>query len=256
MRSFRRTRLYFILSVLFALSCLGLSILGALKVRSLLYDESSFNLRIVEVDGALENLTVKELADITGRMCGGRNLVTLDVDPLLEELMSLPWVSKVKAVKRLPHTLVLSVVEHVPAAYWNDNGLFDAATRSVFYPKALPRLPLVRLSAPADDEAASLYDAAALCLKILQGTPLVMVEAELDRAHVLSLTLREGTVLILGRIDAQGAWRKIIADRLQRFARSFNQLGSNLNQIEYADLRYDSGFAVRFRSQDESNHGE
>ncbi len=256
MRSFRRTRLHFILSVLFALSCLGLSILGALKVRSLLYDENSFTLRMVEVDGALEHLTVRELADITGRMCGGRNLVTLNVAPLLEELMSLPWVSKVKAVKRLPHTLILSVVEHVPAAYWNDNGLFDAATRSVFYPKTLPRLPLVRLSSPADDEAAALYDAAAMCLKILQGTPLTMVEARLDQAHGMSLTLKEGTVLILGRLSAQAGSRKAIADRLERFARSFKQLGSNLNQIEYADLRYDSGFAVKFRSQEKSNRGE
>lgn len=250
MRSFRRTRLYFILSLLFALMCLGLSILGALKVRNLLYDESSFNLRIVEMDGALEHVTVKELADITGRMCGGKNLVTLDTEPLLQELSSLPWVSKVKAVKRLPHTLVLSVVEHVPAAYWNDNGMFDAAARSVFYPKSLPRLPLVRLEAPNDEEAGTLYDAAASCLKILQGTPLVMVKAGLDRAHVLRLTLKEGTVLILGRLSSGTAGRSQITQRLERFVRSFNQLGRSLDQIEYADLRYDSGFAVKLRSED------
>lgn len=34
--------------------------------------------------------------------------------------------------EKMPDTIVLSVIEHVPAAYWNDNGIYDARTKSIF----------------------------------------------------------------------------------------------------------------------------
>ena len=146
----------------------------------------------------------------------------------------------------MPDTLVISLIEHVPAAYWNDNGLYDAAAQQVFYPD-LARFnePLVRLSAPHDELAPEVYAQAVIFTRALARYGLQMRAVMLDNIRCLRITLVNGTVLILGR-DNEHA---LAAARLQRFLQAMDSAGLDLSALAYVDLRYDSGFAVRARTE-------
>ena len=145
----------------------------------------------------------------------------------------------------MPDTLIISVVEHVPAAYWNDNGLYDAKAQTVFYPNLKNfREPLVKLGAFRDNLAPEVYKNAVAFIKAMEGSRFQMVQLYLDKVRCYTLTLQNGTRLILGRQPHE------ILQRLERFLESFDKTGLKINDIEYVDLRYDVGFAVGARQQE------
>lgn len=235
------SRGYFIGGLLFALVLIVSVIKGDLLLQQLLSEDDMLPVRAVQIDGALQQLTRKQIADLTGRVCAGENIATLDLSLLQKTLMSEPWVAQVAIKKKMPDTLVISLVEHVPAAYWNEKGFYDAKTASVFYPKDNTfSAPLVRLGAERDNLAKEVYDNAVLFIHLMQGSPYQMYALYLDKVHsyILTLNNKTKTRLILGR------GRNTSVVRLKRFLKAFTHTGLDLNDVAYVDLRYDVGFAV------------
>lgn len=232
-----------VMQCLFLAAVLLSSVAGALYLRAAVTAPARFQVRAVSVDSVPVRVTVREVADILGRHCAGRNLITLDMAPALEELSALPWVAKVTLAKHYPDTLVAHVSEHVPSALWRENGLFDARSRQVFYPGGTPDFPLLRLMAPHDSEAPEIYDLAVSFMGTVREYRLQVVSVGRDGAGVITLTLSSGTRLILGRDNAQ----HVAGYRLRRFLEAARQSGLNFADLDYADLRYDSGFAVKVR---------
>ena len=130
----RQTRGYFIAGVLFLLVLLIAIVKSDYIIQNTLSKTGALPVRAVKIDGVFRQITRKGIADVTGRVCAGQNIATLDTNVLKTELMKNPWVAQVAVKKKMPDTIVLSVIEHVPAAYWNDNGIYDARTKSIFYP--------------------------------------------------------------------------------------------------------------------------
>ena len=243
----RHSRGYFIAGIIFVMVLLFLVIKGDLLIKSFLSTSKALPVKAVQIDGVFVHLTKKKLADITGRICAGQNIATLDVNVLRQEILKEPWVAQVAVKKKMPDTLILSVVEHVPAAYWNENGIYDARTRSVFYPDLKNfDASLVRLGAFRDNLCADVYENAVTFVKIMSDSPYQMVELYLDNVHCYTITLDNGTKLILGRGSGE------CVQRLKRFLRSFARSGLDIDDVEYVDLRYDVGFAVGKKSASEN----
>jgi cell division protein FtsQ len=235
----RHSRGYFIAGIIFLLILLCLVIKGDLLINHFLSQSNALPVKAVQIDGAFRQLTKKGIADVTGRVCAGRNIATLDVNILKQELMKNPWVAQVTIKKKMPDTLVLSVIEHVPAAYWNDAGIYDAKTKSIFYPDLTQfSQPLVKLGAFRDNLCNDVYESAVSFVRVMNNSPYQMVELYLDNVRCYTITLDNGTKLILGRSQKEGI------ERLKRFLRSFRYSGLNIDDVEYVDLRYDVGFAV------------
>ena len=81
----------------------------------------------------------------------------------------------------------------------------------------------------------------------MTDSPYQMIELYLDNVRCYTITLDNGTKLILGRGQKEGI------ERLKRFIRSFKHSGLDINDVEYVDLRYDVGFAVGKKSSSEQN---
>ena len=81
----------------------------------------------------------------------------------------------------------------------------------------------------------------------MTDSPYQMIELYLDNVRCYTITLDNGTKLILGRGQKDGI------ERLKRFIRSFKHSGLDINDVEYVDLRYDVGFAVGKKPASEDN---
>ena len=208
-------------------------------LTSFLESGKSLPVRSVQIDGALTHMTRRGIADTVGRIAGGRNIAAVDAAQLREAVLKNPWADRVVVRKKMPDTIIVSVVEHVPAAYWNDRGLYDARAQAVFYPDLRGFAePLVRLGAFRDNLAPDVYRSAVEFIKALDGSGMQMVALYLDQVRCYTLTLSDGVRLILGRGRERASYR------LKRFVRALPSAGIDLSATEYVDLRYDVGFAV------------
>ncbi len=227
------------MGIIFAVTVIALVIAGDRLLSVFMSENSTLPVRAVQIDGALRELSKRQIADLAGRMAAGKNIAGLDKTELEKAIAKDPWVARVVVRKKMPDTLVISLVEHVPAAYWNDKGLYDAHTKSVFYPD-LKRFsqPLVNLGAFRDNLAPEVYESAVAFIRLMQGTPYQMKALYLDQVRCYTITLSNGTRLILGR------GQKLALSRLKRFIEAFSATGLRLSDVNYVDLRYDVGFAV------------
>ncbi len=220
-------------------------------LRSFMSVNETLPVKAVEIDGAFKQLTQKQIATLAGKLVAGKNIATLDVTQLESRLHMNPWVAQAVVQKKMPDTLLISVVEHVPAAYWNNKGLYDAHTKSVFYPDMSSfNEPLARLGAFRDELAFDVYQSAVEFIRLMRGSKYQLVELYLDQVHCYTLTLANGTKLILGR---EG---RLASRRLKRFLNAFSATGLNIDDVSYVDLRYDVGFAVGKKDNNIEKHGE
>ena len=286
------------------------------ELSSFLESGKSLPVRALRIDGVLTHVTKRQVADLVGHAAGGRNITSVDTSELREALLAEPWIARAAVHRKMPDTLVVSLVEHVPAAYWNNDGLYDAQNQEIFKPdlrsfsEPLVRLgayrdnlapevyesavtfirilepraavhrkmpdtlvvslvehvpaaywnndglydaqnqeifkpdlrsfsePLVRLGAYRDNLAPEVYESAVTFIRILEPSRYHMVALYLDQVRCYTITLSGGTKLILGR------GREKSAQRLERLLKSLPLTDINLADVSYVDLRYDVGFAV------------
>lgn len=236
----------FILGILFFIGVILAVAASFVALKGMMTSDKAMPVRQTVIDGALNAINKKDIADIIGRMTAGDNISTLDLSPVLNTLSQIPWVAHVEIEKQMPDTLVVSIVEHEPAAFWKDNGLYDAKTQSVFYPDLRRfKRPLVRLGAFHDNLAPEVYAKTVLFIKELKRAPLQLVAVNLDNIRCYHVTLSNGTKLVLGRNNE----RDIVLSRLRRFVDVYRQTQMNLDEIDYVDLRYDVGFAVSYKKE-------
>lgn len=81
----------------------------------------------------------------------------------------------------------------------------------------------------------------------MNDSPYQMVALYLDKVRCYTITLDNGTRLILGRGQDKAL------NRLKRFIRSFSHTGLSIDDVDYVDLRYDVGFAVGKRDVNSNN---
>jgi cell division protein FtsQ len=154
-------------------------------------------------------------------------------------LQRVPWVKAIALRRQWPGTLRITVTEHLPFARWSEGALVDTEGE-VFNADFAGELP--QLAGP--DGTAQLVAA---------------------RFRDYGAALRERSVAISGlRLSARGGWqirtagsapvtievgRNEPAERLARFVASYTRtvgaLARTGARVDYIDLRYRNGFAVR-----------
>ena len=124
----------------------------------------------------------------------------MDTSELREALLAEPWIARAAVHRKMPDTLVVSLVEHVPAAYWNNDGLYDAQNQEIFKPDLRSfSEPLVRLGAYRDNLAPEVYESAVTFIRILEPSRYHMVALYLDQVRCYT---------IIGRYQAYPGPRK------------------------------------------------
>ena len=107
---------------------------------------AGFQVAKIEVLG-LERMDEMPVSSIAVRYVD-RSMLSVDLDKLRADVMTLGWVKEARVSRRLPDTLVVDVMERQPAAVWQHDGalsLVDATgvELGAVEPDNIPDLPLV-----------------------------------------------------------------------------------------------------------------
>jgi cell division protein FtsQ len=192
-----------------------------------------FPLREVRVESAPAHITRDQVESIVRRELKG-NFFTLDLDAIRTAFGRLAWVRNVELRRRWPDRLEVTFEEHLPLARWaaaalvNTHGeLFEAAYSG----------PLPVFIGPADaaKEMAIQYEYFRRGLAEIGQRP---ARLQVSPRRAWKLKLESGLTLKLGRDQIEA--------RFARFVAAYDRAVAPLEQrIEYVDLRYANGFALR-----------
>jgi len=221
--------------MLIGLALLSFAIGGAQRLlRSRL-----FPLHEIVLTQPLERTTRAEIESAV-RARVSENFLALDLGQIRGALEALPWVRRAAVRRVWPDRLEVSLEERVALARWGGDGESGALVDTYgerFAAGSDQALPLFVGPAGTEHEVASRYARFARLVAPL-GAPIERVV--LTPRFAWQLRLADGLNLALGR-DAD-----LAEQRLQRFVAAYEQARRIVpRRLDYVDLRYPNGFAVR-----------
>ncbi|MGF1725830.1 cell division protein FtsQ/DivIB [Photobacterium nomapromontoriensis] len=163
------------------------------------------------------------------------SFMTQDVDDIQHALEAMPWVARAAVRKQWPDTLKVYLVEQKPVASWNDRYLVNADGVVFRAPLEQAGQPLVALVGP-EGSSHEVLDALREMQPRLQHAGFDIAKLALNERRAWRLWLNNGIRLELGRKERM--------ERLDRFISLSPKLEQQGKNIEYIDLRYDTGAAV------------
>jgi len=192
-----------------------------------------FALREVQVTGGVSHVTAGEVAELVRRHIRG-NFFTLDLASARAAFERLPWVRSVNLRRHWPDRLDVTLEEHVALARWGRAGLVNTHGE-VFEGAYDGPLPVFAGPAGAAKEMAIQYE---YFRSSLAGIGRMLLQIHVSPRRAWQIRLDGGTTLELGRERMEA--------RLSRFVEVYDHTVVRLNRpIDYVDLRYANGFAVR-----------
>lgn len=192
-----------------------------------------FPLREVKVNGELEHVTREQVQFIVTRALKG-NFFTLDLNKTRRTFEKLPWVRSVNVRRRWPDKLEVTLEEHQALARWGNSALVNTHGE-LFQAASAQQLPV--FIGPEDGvlEVASQYQLFRQQLETIRHQP---VQVSLSPRRAWQIKLENGLVVELGR--------EKVEERMNKFVRVYDRTLGRLNRnVNYVDLRYPNGFAVR-----------
>lgn len=172
------------------------------------------------------------------------NFFKVDVNKVQKMVEALPWVYSVSVRKQWPNELKIYVVDQAPIAQWNGDSYINAygevfQTGTNDLGDNLPGF-----FGPEGTEDVALKNYKNLN-ELLSYGGFNISELVLTERYAWQLTLKNGVILNLGRENR--------VERIQRFMDAYPHIKLEEDvQINYVDLRYDTGFAVGFKSIDKN----
>lgn len=164
----------------------------------------------------------------------------VDVDVIKERLMQQPWVADAIVQRIWPDHILIKVIEKEPIAKWNDTGLLSR-TGQLFnpsvdsYPAGLPQF-----IGPEGQQIAMGENFDKINNLLI---PLHFKISRLELSPTLSWTivLDNGVKITAGHKD--------ILTRIDHFVKVYPKIvGTRVANVDYVDLRYSNGMAVRWKS--------
>ncbi len=168
-----------------------------------------------------------------------RGFFTINVEYIRDRLLQMPWVADIFVKRAWPDKVEITVIEKNAIARWNDNSLLSH-NGQLFSPKQEtypPNLP--RFVGPSGKQMLMLthYNQINRLLSPLHAK---IAYLELTPYLTWKLTLDNGITLQMGHKD--------ILTRLSHFVKVYPKIvGKRAAAVEYIDLRYPNGMAVRWK---------
>ncbi len=169
------------------------------------------------------------------------NFFNVNVNQVHDKVVNLPWVYSVSVRKHWPNELKIYVVDQQPIAHWNGDFLLNQQGQAFQADLSRIKHSLPSFFGPEGSEDIALENYVNLS-KLLEYGDLAIDELLLSERHSWQLTLSDGVILNLGREHR--------VQRIQRFMEVYPQIKENRKaeqQVNYVDLRYDTGLAVGWK---------
>lgn len=197
--------------------------------------------RWLKLEGRFERVSAEQLrAQLAPQLRAG--YFAADLDALRASLEELAWVRQARVRKTWPDTVEATVFEHVPFARWGDAQLVSEHGQVFAADPDHPIAGLPLLRGP-DGDVALMLEFFKSATERLAGTGLEIVELVRSDRGGWSVRVDEGFELRLGQ-------RAPLA-RLGLLVAALPQLAhGGVRAIDYIDMRYRNGMAVRWRESD------
>ena len=194
-----------------------------------------FPLRKLDVNGQLNHVNREQVKLLVQQEMKG-NFFTLDIKQIRAAFEKLPWVRTVNVRRRWPDQLEVVLEEHVALAHWGNIGLVN--TRGEVFQAASDGV-LPEFIGPTPESAKDITEHYALFKSALAPIKQEPVQIVLSPRHSWRVRLKSGMNLELGREE--------VVRRIEKFAGVFDYSVDKLAaKVNYIDLRYPNGFAVRY----------
>jgi cell division protein FtsQ len=200
--------------------------------------QPAFEFRQVEIRGPLQHASAPHLEAVIREELRG-TFFTMDLAKAAASLARVPWVRHVSLRREWPNRLEIKVDEQSALARWNDAALVNTQGE-VFAASYNGELP--QFSGP-DGTSAEVTGKYREFGDVLKPIGLTIDEIRRSARGGWELHVQGATplTLALGRSDP--------LERLVRFSRNYVRTVERLSRagthVDYADLRYRNGFAVR-----------
>jgi cell division protein FtsQ len=200
-------------------------------------------LRHLALQGELEHVT-REQAEGTARLGVVGTFFSVDLDAVRHAFEALPWVRKVEVQRLWPDRIQVAIEEHVALARWGSDTQAKRLVNTygeVFEGELSDTVRLPQFAGPGGSaqELTRRYGAFRQALAPLELEPRQVL---LSPRYAWQVRLSNGLTLELGRDQL----KEPVLERLSRFVAFYAQtLGSLNRRLDYVDLRYPNGFALR-----------
>lgn len=209
-------------------------------------DAAQYPVNEVEVLGTLDYTDRDDLRELVLEQVNN-GFYRLDVDRIQRDIVSLPWVAEAHIRRVWPDRLSIEVVEHEPAARWNDNALISKRYE-LFHPPQLKKDSIQRAEwqawfsqFPQLTGGAGRHETVLTAFRTMQDYMLpyqVRVESLLEDDRQSQTLLLDNNVTVRLGVDN-------IQERLDRFVSVFARLVEPLvGQSAVFDMRYANGFSM------------
>lgn len=192
----------------------------------------------------IHRLDQKEVEDLL-RPLVSRGFFSVKVDQIRDRLLQLPWVSNIFVRRNWPDQIEVTVIEKNAIAQWYTGALLSEngelfTPKSNTYPSDLPHFV-----GPVGQQVVMLQYFNEFN-RVLAPLDVKISYLELSPYYVWKLRLQNGITLHVGHKD--------ILTRLSHFVKVYPKIvGSRATAVDYIDLRYANGMAVRWRTAQVAN---
>ncbi|AJY44294.1 cell division protein FtsQ/DivIB [Burkholderia humptydooensis] len=223
-------------SALYALLLLVLAAAGCYW----LIQRPAFALREIRIDGDTEHINAPTVrASVVGRLKG--NFFTVDLDLARVAFEQMPWVRHASVRRVWPNALAVTLEEYRPLGTWGNDQLVsvDGELFTANQGELDAELPSFDGPEGSAKEVVARYRDFAKWFAPIHATP---EEVTLSPRYAWTVKLSNGMQVELGRERNSDT----LPDRIQRLVAAWSSVTQRWGgDIEYADLRYPNGFAIR-----------
>jgi len=223
-----------------ALFALALALLVWALARAVIHSPQ-FPLRQLSVQGEMRHLDPGR-AEAAARASASGTFFSVDLEAVRRSFESLPWVRRAEVRRVWPDRLDVVIEEHVALARWGaDMRRLVNTYGEVFTGASEEAAKLPQFAGPAGtaQEVTRRY---AAYRQALSPLALEVRQVLLSPRYAWQLRLSNGLTLELGRDQL----KEPVLERLARFVAFHARTVGSLNRrLDYVDLRYPNGFAVR-----------
>jgi len=223
-------------NALFALLALALLAAGAYWLTQ----RPAFTLRTIAIGGDVDHINAPNVgAGVVGHMKG--KFFTVDLDNARQAFEQMPWVRRASVRRVWPNALAVTLEEYKPLGTWGSDELVsvDGELFTANQGEIDADLPSFDGPTGTEKEVVARYFEFKKWLAPLGATP---DEVTLSSRYAWTVKLSNGTQIEYGRErDPQ-----TLAERSHRLTAAWTAVTARWGKdIEYADLRYPNGFAIR-----------
>lgn len=202
-----------------------------------------FPIGFVRVEGEIENLDLPRFRQALLPVVSG-GYFTLDMAEVEGVARSFAWIEGIRFARVWPDTLEIAVTEHKPVARWGDKALLNQRGER-FAPESIEAFALLPVIYGPPGMESILWEKLKSLNDRLEPRGVSVTALDLSKRRAWIVKLSNGLVLHFGRQDP--------VSLLERFLEWVPKLGGDgFSRLKRVDLRYANGFAVVWKTAEES----